>query len=106
MKHISHLINPQQLVPGIGVLLLTALLLLIAQAVRPAPLGAVVELELSAVQAQTARTFTFSYDSAGRITAAGYGGASLRYQYDASGNLITQTYQSSIYLPVITRQSN
>ncbi len=105
MKHTLHSIDPRHILAGIGLSLLAALLFLIAQAMRPAPPGAVVELAPAAAPAP-ARILSFSYDDAGRIVNAGYGGSSLRYHYDASGNLITQTYQSSIYLPVITRQSN
>ncbi len=45
-----------------------------------------------AVSAYAAETITYSYDDAGRLTNAAYGGgASIAYAYDANGNLLMRT---------------
>ena len=94
--------------------LMAAALLLVASSGQSVPRGQVTQLAptllsttpAAPVALPAARVVTLRYDATGRVISAGYGGASLHYQYDASGNLMTQTYQSSIYLPVITRESN
>ncbi len=78
------------------------LLFLLAMALT-APQAEVIQLEAAATPTFAARIVTFSYDAAGRLVSANHSGPSLRYQYDASGNLITQAYQTSIYLPVVTK---
>lgn len=55
-------------------------------------------------QSSRARTITYSYDDAGRLSTAGYdNGVLQRYSYDAAGNLLTQPVERLVYLPVIGR---
>jgi hypothetical protein len=45
-------------------------------------------MTLWGVSYAAAGTVTYTYDSAGRLTRAGYGGGSITYTYDANGNLL------------------
>ena len=52
-----------------------------------------------------ARTITYAYDAAGRLTQANYGGSSIAYTYDAAGNLVGVSPGGGRrrYLPLIMR---
>lgn len=48
-----------------------------------------------------ALVISYSYDSAGRLTSANYGGASsTSYRYDANGNLLARTNSVSVFVPL------
>lgn len=56
----------------------------------------------------SSRTVTYAYDSAGRLTRAGYGeDGALVYRYDPGGNLVgvTPGGENYVYLPLVLRQS-
>ncbi len=113
--HVRHAqINAMHQKVLLSMLLLASLLLIAAGAPFPRLHPSVQLAPLTLAPASTAlipasaapppaRVITLSYDGAGRITTADYSGVTLQYHYDATGNLITQTYRASIYLPVVTR---
>ena len=54
---------------------------------------------------QSPRTITYTYDDAGRLTRADYGGGTgLNYVYDAAGNLLGVTAGGyNVHLPLVLR---
>lgn len=52
-----------------------------------------------------ALTISYTYDSAGRLVTANYGLSTLHYAYDETGNLAYTEPWSTIYLPVLLRDS-
>lgn len=49
-------------------------------------------------------TITYTYDDAGRLAQANYGGISIAYTYDAAGNLVgVSPGGRRVYLPLIMR---
>ena len=51
-------------------------------------------------------TVTYTYDGAGRLVEADYGGMHIVYTYDDAGNLLSRTVAfEPIYLPLVLRSA-
>jgi len=98
-----------------GLVAAWALLLLLGSGARVAAVGTAGErwLALAPVEASKgagsqARVLTYTYDGAGRLNQADYGGGStLTYVYDATGNLVRVSPGGGVelYLPLAARQT-
>jgi YD repeat-containing protein len=70
---------------------------------RPSVVGFVGVLAGLSILLSTANAvvISYSYDSAGRLTTANYGGlSSTTYSYDANGNLLSRANSESIFVPL------
>jgi hypothetical protein len=83
----------QKLSPALLYTLLGALLLVVAlPLLSPAPVTA------------DGPTVTYTYDDAGRLVEADYGGVQIVYDYDNAGNLLTRKVEfEKLYLPLVLR---
>ena len=51
-------------------------------------------------------TVTYTYDDAGRLIEADYGGVQIVYDYDNAGNLLTRKVEfENLYLPLVLRNA-
>jgi hypothetical protein len=48
-------------------------------------------------------TVTYTYDEAGRLVDADYGGVHIIYVYDDAGNLTARRVELDVYLPLVLR---
>ena len=53
--------------------------------------------------ANASRTSVYTYDAAGRLTQARYGGKVVEYTYDSAGNLTGRTVKVYVYLPLVLK---
>jgi hypothetical protein len=52
-------------------------------------------------------TVTYTYDDAGRLAEADYGGVHITYTYDDAGNLLSRQIEfAKIYLPLVLRNAD
>jgi YD repeat-containing protein len=53
--------------------------------------------------ANASRTIVYTYDAAGRLAQAHYGGKVIDYTYDSAGNLTGKTFKVYVYLPLVLK---